>query len=136
MGVIGPRQSLAELASDQIGRNESADRFMGALARMVFDTIIPTEDAGNISGTLPDSSDHLVRCLLEHATGNGLGIKSQPHGRTIAHGKRPSWLTDAASPGIAAILPGRQTDTELHHTAAGRRIVIDTEFTEIFTAST
>lgn len=56
MGVVGPRPSWAELASDQIGRNETSDRFMVALSRMVFDTLIPTEEAGRVSGTLPDST--------------------------------------------------------------------------------
>ena len=136
MGVLGPRPSWAELASDQIGRNEAADRFMVALARMVFDTIIPTEDAGGVTGTLPDSTDHLIRRLFERAVGNALRLELQPQGWTVTQGKRLSWPVTAASPGIAALLPGMQTDIELNHTATGRRIVIDTKFTAIFTAST
>jgi len=135
MGVIGPRPSRAELARDQIGRNEIADRFMVALARMVFDTIIPTQDAGNVSGTLPDSTDHLVRRLFERAVGNAIRIQLQPYGWTVTQGKRLSWPTEAPSPGIAAILPGMQIDIELNHATTGRRIVVDTKFTEIFTAS-
>ncbi len=135
MGVVGPRPSWAELASDQIGRNESADRFMVALARMVFDTIIPTEDAGVVSGTLPDSTDHLIRRLFERAVGNALRLELQPQGWSVTQGKRLSWPVTAASPGIAAILPGMQTDIELNHPATGRRIVIDTKFTAIFTTS-
>ena len=37
MEVAGQRPSWNELASDQIGRNEHVDRFMVALARMVFE---------------------------------------------------------------------------------------------------
>ena len=135
MGVIGPRPSWSELASDQIGRNESADRFMLALARMVFDTVIPTKDAGQISGTMPDSPDQLIRRLFERAVGNALRIELLPHGWAVTQGKRLSWPIQAASQGIAAILPGMQTDIELNHKATGRRVVIDTKFTEIFTAS-
>jgi 5-methylcytosine-specific restriction enzyme subunit McrC len=136
MGVIGARPSWSELASDQIGRNESADRFMVALSRMVFDTIIPTEDEGHISGTLPDTTDHLIRRLFERAVGNALRIELQPHGWTVNQGKRLSWPIQSASQGIAAILPGMQTDIELNQLATGRRVVIDTKFAEIFTAST
>jgi 5-methylcytosine-specific restriction enzyme subunit McrC len=136
LGVVGPRPSWAELASDQIGRNETADRFMVALARMVFDTVIPTEDAGQVSGALPDSTDHLVRRLFERAVGNALRLELQPSGWSVVQGKHMSWPFEAASPGIAAILPGMQTDIELNHPASGRRVVIDTKFTAIFTAST
>lgn len=136
MGVVGPRPSWAELASGQIGRKEAADRFMVALAGMVFDTIIPAEDAGGVSGALPDSTDHLIRRLFERAVGNALRLELQPQDCSMTQGKRPSWLITAASSGIGAILPGMQTDIELNHPATGRRIVIDTKFTAIFTAST
>lgn len=136
MGVVGPRPSWAELASDQIGRNEAADRLMVALARMVFDTIIPTEEAGDVSGALPDSTDHLIRRLFERAVGNALRLELLPKGWRVTQGKRLSWPITAASPGIAAILPGMQTDIELNHSATSRRLVIDTKFTAIFTAST
>jgi 5-methylcytosine-specific restriction enzyme subunit McrC len=136
MGVVGPRRSWAELASDQIGRNETSDRFMVALARMVFDTLIPTEDAGRSEGTLPDSTDQLIRRLFERAVGNALRVELQPHGWSVAQGRRLSWPVEAASPGIASILPGMQIDIELNHPTSGRRIVIDTKFTAIFTAST
>lgn len=136
MGVIGPRPSWADLGKDQIGRNETSDRFMVALARMVFDTLIPMEEEGRVTGTLPDSTNHLIRRLFERAVGNALRIELQPFGWTVVQGRRLSWPVDLATPGIAAILPGMQTDIELNQLATGRRIVIDTKFTSIFTAST
>jgi len=136
LGVTGPRPSWAELASDQIGRNETADRFMVALAKMVFDTIIPTEDAGRVTGTLPDASDHLIRRLFEKAMGNALRLELQPKGWIVNTGKRLSWPVESASAGIAAVLPGMQTDIELTNVGFTHRIVIDTKFTAIFTAST
>lgn len=135
MGVVGFRPSWMELATDQIGRNESGDRFMVALARMVFDTIIPTEDVGNVAGTRPDIDDHLVRRLFEKAVGNALRLELAPHGWTVTQGKRLSWPVETASPSITAILPGMQIDIELNKAIAGRRIVIDTKFTSIFTKS-
>jgi 5-methylcytosine-specific restriction enzyme subunit McrC len=135
LGVVGPRPSWAELASDQIGRNETSDLFMVALARMVFDTLIPMEDAGRLAGTMPDGTDHLIRRLFERAIGNALRLELQPHGWTINQGRRLSWPVEAPSPGIASILPGMQIDIEMNHPASGRRIVIDTKFTEIFSSS-
>jgi 5-methylcytosine-specific restriction enzyme subunit McrC len=135
IGVVGPRPSWADLASDQIGRNETFDRFMVALARMVFDTLIPTELAGSVSGAQPDSTDHLIRRLFERAVGNALRLELQPYGWTVVQGKRLSWPVEEASLGIAAILPGMQTDIELNHLSRGHRVVIDTKFTSIFTAS-
>ena len=46
VGVGSGRPSRANLAVDQIGRNDSSDRFMVALARLAFDLALPTEDSG------------------------------------------------------------------------------------------
>lgn len=137
MGVIGSRPSWVELASDQIGRNEASDRCMMALAGMVFDTITPTQEAGVVSGILPDTTDHLIRRLFERAVGNALRLELQPQGWIVSQGKRLSWPVELASSGIATVLPGMQTDIELNQVSPiRRRIVIDTKFTTIFTAST
>lgn len=136
MGVVGPRPSWVDLAGDQIGRNETSDRFMVALARMVFDTIIPTEDEGRVSGTQPDFTDHLIRRLYERAVGNALRLELQPYGWKVVQGRRLFWPVEKASSGIATILPSMQTDIELNHLASGRRVVIDTKFTAILSAST
>jgi 5-methylcytosine-specific restriction enzyme subunit McrC len=45
-GVVGGRLSRADLAPDHIGRNDSVDRFMIALAQLAFDLALPTEDSG------------------------------------------------------------------------------------------
>lgn len=135
-GVLGPRPSWAELASDQIGRNETSDRFMVALAQMAFEALIPTEAVGRTSGSLPDSTDHLIRRLFERAVGNALRLELGRKGWKVTQGRRLSWPIDTASPGIATILPGMQTDIELNQVSSRRRIVIDTKFTAIFTAST
>lgn len=136
MDVSGQRPSWGELASDQIGRNENADRFMVALARMVFESVIPTESAGGVVGATPDTQDRLVRRLFERAVGNALRLELAPRGWRVAQGRRLAWPASWRSPGIAAILPGMKTDIELNHPATGRRIVIDTKFTHILTRST
>ena len=135
VGVAGRRPSWGELASDQIGRNETVDRFMVALARMVFETVIPTEGAGDVAGGTPDTQDHLIRRLFERAVGNALRLELAPRGWRVIQGRRLGWPASGRSAGIEAILPGMQTDIELNHPAIGRRIVIDTKFTNILTRS-
>jgi 5-methylcytosine-specific restriction enzyme subunit McrC len=135
MGVTGTRPSRADLATDQIGRNESSDRFMVALASMVFDILIPSEEHGQTGGLAPDREAALVRRLFEKAVGNALRITLQPKGWRIIQGRRLSWPTEQTTPGMAAILPGMQTDIDLTHHATGRRIIIDTKFTAILTSS-
>jgi 5-methylcytosine-specific restriction enzyme subunit McrC len=135
MGVIAARPSRGELASDQIGRNETADRLMVALARIVFDTVIPSEEAGQMAGTLPDAQDRLIRHLFERAVGNALRLELAPAGWSVKSGRRLFWPVSNQSEGMASILPSMQTDIELNHTQSGRRIVIDTKFTAILTGS-
>lgn len=135
LGVSSIRPSWGELASDQIARNETSDRFMVALSRLVFDALIPTEIAGGTAGVVPDVGLHLIRRLFERAVGNALRIELSHSGWTVRRGQRLSWPITNRSTGLCAILPGMQTDIELNHAASGRRIVIDTKFTTIFTGS-
>jgi 5-methylcytosine-specific restriction enzyme subunit McrC len=58
-----------------------------------------------------------------------------PHGWSVTLGRRLHWPVTAASPGVAAVLPGMQTDIELIHRINERKVVIDTKFTNIFTNS-
>lgn len=135
VGVSAGRPSRAELAIDQIGRNENADRMMMALARMVFDGTIPTETHGAALQAGDETTEHLIRRLFERAVGNALRIELVPKGWHIAQGRRIAWPVSEASPGLPVILPGMQTDIELNHSGTGRRVVIDTKFTRILTAS-
>ena len=47
LGVSGVRPSRASIVSDQIDRHDADDRLMVELARLVFDLMLPTEDAGD-----------------------------------------------------------------------------------------
>ena len=135
MGVSATRPSRGELAADQVGRNETADLFMVTLSRMVFEVIIPTEEQGDMAGVLPDRQDQLLRRLFERAVGNALRLELAHKGWFVAQGRRIKWPVERATLGMALILPGMQTDIELNHPSSGRRIVIDTKFTRIFTSS-
>ena len=134
-GVSARRPSRAELATDQIGRNENADRMMVALARMVFDGTIPTETTGASLQPGDETTEHLIRRLFERAIGNALRIALKPEGWSIAQGRRLAWPVSGTTPGLSAILPGMQTDIELTHPETERHVVIDTKFIRILTRS-
>ena len=135
MGVGAGQPSRAELSIDSIGRNETADRLMVTLSRMVFDLVIPTEDPGDRHLNAQDDSEQLVRRLFERAIGNALRLELEPEGWRVSQGRCFDWPQTAATPGVAAILPRMQTDIEVSHAGLARRIIIDTKFTSIFTSS-
>jgi|JI10StandDraft_1071094.scaffolds.fasta_scaffold57735_2 5-methylcytosine-specific restriction enzyme subunit McrC len=135
LGVGTERPSRAEMAADQIGRNEVADLLMVNLARMVFEVLIPSETEGMTTAYKADTSSHLVRRLFEKAVANALRIELEPQGWQVRSGRRLSWPVNSASSNILSYLPSMQTDIELTHYAQKRKVVIDTKFTHIFAAT-
>lgn len=135
LGVSAGRPLRAELGIDQIDRNESADRMMVALSRMIFDGTILTETQGTVLQPSDKTTEHLIRRLFERAVGNALRMKLEPLGWHIAQGRRIAWPVAMATPNLSEILPGMQTDIEMNQAASGRRVVIDTKFTSILTSS-
>jgi 5-methylcytosine-specific restriction enzyme subunit McrC len=75
LGVAGLRPSRAEIASDQIGRHDSEDALMLQLACLVFDLVLPTEDAGAYSLTRAERDEVMVRNLFEKAIGNFFAVE-------------------------------------------------------------
>ncbi len=135
LGVSSQKPSRAALATDQVSRNETADLLMVSLAKMVFEAVIPSEQAGSTRAVAVDADVHLVRRLFEKAVANALRIQLQPQGWQVQHGRKLSWPVGQASDGIAEYFPGMQTDIELVHRGQKLKLVIDTKFTHIFTDS-
>ena len=135
LGVQGGRPSRSELATDPIGRHDAEDRLMVTLAEFVFDLVLPTEDTGDQRISAADKEERLVRELFEKAVRNLLAAELGPEGWSVRPGGRLNWPIEAATPGIAAILPAMFTDIVLEHRGQCRRIIVDTKFTGIFTRS-
>ena len=135
LGVQGGRPGRSELATDPIGRHDAEDRLMVTLAEFVFDLVLPTEDAGDQRLATADKEERLVRALFEKAVCNLLAAELRPEGWSVRPGGRLDWPVEAATPGIAAMLPAMFTDIVLEHPVQCRRIIIDTKFTGIFTRS-
>lgn len=136
LGVSGLKPSRAELSADQVGRHDADDLMMVTLSRLVFDLILPMEDEGSHTLSHVERDERLVRHLFEKAIGNFLSLElSSEKGWSVTKGTPLQWQKEEETPGIAAVLPGMVTDVILQNKQVGRRIVIDTKFTGIFTKS-
>jgi 5-methylcytosine-specific restriction enzyme subunit McrC len=136
LGVGGVRPSRGEITADRIGRHDADDQLMVTLARIVFDLVLPTEDAGEHALTHIERDQVLVRLLFEKAVGNFFAAElDSAFGWRVHQGRRLYWPRQTASPGIDTVLPNMQTDIILENLSAGRRMVIDTKFTSIFTST-
>lgn len=133
-GVTSGRPSRAELAGDQIGRNDASDRLMVALAQLAFDLALPTEEAGSTPLVAADREEVWVRRLFEKAVLGFARVEFQPLGVRVRSGAILDWQVSSASVGLAAILPRMVTDIVLDRPDAGRRLVIETKFTSILAA--
>ncbi len=134
-GVGRMRPSRADLVTDQIGRNDAADRFMVALARLTFDLALPTEIAGSTSFVAPDREEVWVRRLFEKAVLGFAHVELEPLGWSVRGSIPLDWQVSFGSDGLAAILPRMVTDIVLDPPGASRRMVVDTKFTSILTTN-
>ncbi len=130
-GVGGRRPSRAEIAADQIGRNDAPDRFMVALARLAFDLALPTEDAGATPLVAPDREVAWVRRLFEKAILGFARVDLEPLGWSVRGSTPLEWQFSSESAELATIFPRMVTDIILDAPGADRRLVIDTKFTSI-----
>jgi 5-methylcytosine-specific restriction enzyme subunit McrC len=130
-GVGGMRPSRADLARDQIGRNDSADRYMVALSELAFDLALPTEDPGTTALAAPDREEAWVRRLFEKAVLGFARVELEPLGWSVRGGVHLDWQVSSASEGLPAILPRMVTDIVLDEPDEGQRVVIDTKFSSI-----
>lgn len=126
-GVGGLRPSRAELAADQIGRNDDDDRLMVSLARLAFDLALLTEEAGRTAMVSPNRDQRRVRSLFEKAVLGFARLELKPEGWNVRGGTPLSWQDAGMSKGMGAILPGMRLDILLD-APDGRRLVIDTKF--------
>ncbi len=136
LGVSGTEPARAEIAADQIARHEGDDRLMISLAKAVFDIILPTETAGKRTAPNVRREETDFRKLFEKAIGNFYATElAREDGWRIYPGKRFGWPMTSASRGLEIYMPIMITDIILENEQEKRRIIIDTEFTDIITSS-
>ena len=130
-GVGGMRPSRADLAVDQVGRNNVADRFMIAVAQLVFDLALPTEESGSTALVAPEREEVWVRRLFEKAVLGFARIELEPLGWRVRGSVPLQWQVSSASGALRPILPRMITDIVLDPPNGGRRIVVDTKFSSV-----
>jgi 5-methylcytosine-specific restriction enzyme subunit McrC len=133
IGVGGLRPSRKEMAVDQIGRNDAADRTMIALARLAFDLALPTEEAGKTALFSPERETRWVYRLFEKAVLGFAAVELEPLGWKVRGGLALRWPASDMSGGMAGILPTMITDIMLDAPHKTGRVVIDTKFSSIVT---
>jgi len=130
-GVGGPRPSRSDVALDQIGRNDAADRFVVALAQLAFELALPTEDSGSTVLVEPDREETWVRRLFEKAVFGFARVELEPLGWRVRSGVPLHWQVSSASELLSGILPRMVTDIVIDPPHRGRRVVVDTKFSSI-----
>jgi 5-methylcytosine-specific restriction enzyme subunit McrC len=130
-GVTGDRPAREDLAIDPAGRNDAVDAAMIALASLIFDLGLPTEDSGNLKTHEAEREERWVRKLFERAVGGFYRSELRQRGWIIRCGEHMKWQVAESSAGLHAILPGMVTDILLDAPDSVRRIVIDTKFAAI-----
>ena len=135
LGVSARAPTAAELAVDVIGRNEAEDRMMAAAARLALDLALPTEEEGGAALMAAERDVQAARKLFERAVAGFYEVElSRTDGWKVRRGARLDWQIEAATEGVREILPTMQADIVLDNPRLGRRLVIDTKFTQILTA--
>jgi 5-methylcytosine-specific restriction enzyme subunit McrC len=133
LGVAGAPPTRTQMSADRVGRHDMDDQFMVAAAKLAFDLRLPTEATGVNVLTLPDRESVWVRRLFERAVGGFYDVLLSPQGWRVRCGGALGWQISQKTAGITSILPAMRTDVVLDHPHTGRRIVIDTKFTNIVT---
>jgi 5-methylcytosine-specific restriction enzyme subunit McrC len=134
-GVGGVRPCRSELAIDHVGRNNSGDRFMIALASLAFDLALPTESSGPTALVKPDQEETWVRKLFEKAVLGFARGELEPLGWSVRSGLHLGWQTSSESKEFATLLPCMITDIVLDAPGGGSRVVIDTKFASILASN-
>ena len=106
----GLKPSRAELSADRIARHDSDDLLMVTLARLIFDLVLPTEDAGDRAIIRVEKDVRMVRHLFEKAIGNFYAAELLTSGWKVQPGQASELADRGRTPGIPAILPGMITD--------------------------
>jgi 5-methylcytosine-specific restriction enzyme subunit McrC len=132
LGVTPQAPSRNELARDQIARHEADDQIMVAVARLALDLALPTEEEGRSRLSRLDRDAMILHQIFESAV-LGFYRHELPSGWKVRGQTWLHWPAEAPTGGLEVLLPDMRADIVLDHVTTGRRIVLDTKFTDILT---
>ena len=134
LGVSPGRPTRAALARAHIARRAAAARVMVTVAPLALALALPPAPAGK-AGLSSLARDQLIlHKVFEHAIAGFYEYELGRAGWEVWPQKIQSWPHEEPTPGMLTLLPKMQLDLRLTHAATGRRIVLDTKFTDIVTA--
>ena len=128
---LDPKRRRRDATPDNLGWTESEERQMLAAARLAFDLVLPTEDAGTSYLPAPCKEEHWARKLFEAAVGGFYDVVLLSCGWDVETGNTIHWHLEGPTPSLLGLMPEMKTDIRLEH--GNQRIIIDTKFTEITT---
>jgi 5-methylcytosine-specific restriction enzyme subunit McrC len=127
LGVSASAPSRAELSTDRLGHHDVADRRMLDAATLLRDMAVPAHEAGpvNLPVLREDFGTH--RKLFEAAVRGFFRYRLSNLGWDVqARILRWTPTEQTESP----FLPVMRTDITLDHPASGRRVIVETKFTD------
>ena len=133
LGVSDNRPTRSEISKDKLGRNDSADRLMLSLAKLVFDMSIPAETEGDYYLYYPHRDEIWMRKLYEKAIGGFYSVKLSSNNWNVVLSKSLKWQIEARTAAIDNILPSMRTDVIIENFLEQRKIIIDTKFNSLLT---
>ncbi len=130
--------SRAGWTPSSIAMRSPEDWMMLAAAELALNLRIPAEKDGHAYLDALDRTNHdWIRNLFERAVAGFYHAKFPEW--SVNHGDKIKWQKESPTKGIAQIFPDMTTDITIErtdlHTNTRSRIIIDTKFTEITTAS-
>ncbi len=105
---------------------------MIAAAKLIFDFLMPTETAGNVSLYRPERDVIWLRWLFQRAVYGFYRYHLSGHDWKIEWEKRLDWPIGERSKHLSRHMPKMRADIVLENRHEGKRIVIDTKFKNIF----
>lgn len=130
--AVGPA-TRAAIRAESPGRNDAGDRLVLALCGLILATTMPTEAVGPAHLLAGDRDARLLRAVFERFVARFLDRHLSPLGWLVQAQKYLRWPRKEASFGMKDYLPRMQVDLLLTAPDGGRRIVVDTKFTDVLT---
>jgi 5-methylcytosine-specific restriction enzyme subunit McrC len=134
LGVSPVRPSRAQLAREQIGRNDADDRLMIAVAQLALELIVPSESIGKAQALGLRRDETLLRRIFEKAVAGFYRHElNYRDGWSVQPQKSLTWSIESPTKRLRDFIPSMSADIVLSQ-GGGRRIVIETKFSNIVTS--